>query len=144
MMATVQVEKLLGPAKKVIQQGLSAYNRSKVGDGQTKAFAVSVRDGGSIKGGATARLWHGWVYVDLLWIDDSLRGEALGTEVMTMVEAQARKLGARGVHLNTHTWQARPFYEKLGYRVVGELPDYPPGNSCYILAKRLSDQKPAN
>jgi hypothetical protein len=67
-MATVQVEKQLGPAKRVIAAGLTAYNRAKVGDGKTRAFAVSVRDGGVIKGGATARFWHGWVYVDLLWI----------------------------------------------------------------------------
>ncbi|MCX7323700.1 MAG: GNAT family N-acetyltransferase [Hyphomicrobiales bacterium] len=136
-MATVQVEKQLGPARRVIAAGLTAYNRAKVGDGKTKAFAVSVRDGGVIKGGATARFWHGWVYVDLLWIDDSLRGQDLGTEVMAAVEAHALKLGARGVHLNTHGWQARPFYERCGYSVIAEIPDYPTGHACCILMKRF-------
>jgi hypothetical protein len=32
---------------------------------------------------------------------------------------------------------ARPFYERLGYSVFGELPDYPPGFSRVFLRKSL-------
>jgi hypothetical protein len=35
-------------------------------------------------------------------------------------------------------FQARPFYERLGYRVFGELPDCPRGATKYYLSKRLS------
>jgi len=137
-MPSVQLDKVYGPTKRAVAAGLEAYNRARAGNGRYKGFSVSVRDdAGAIRGGAACRHWHGWVFVDLLWIDEALRGQDLGTAVMREVEVKARSLGARGIHLNTYTWQARPFYEKLGFRVVGEIPDYPPGNSCYFLIKTL-------
>jgi hypothetical protein len=33
------------------------------------------------------------------------------------------------VQLDTFTFQARPFYEARGYRVYGELADFPAGQS---------------
>ena len=42
-----------------------------------------------------------------------------------------------GIWLDTFSFQARRFYEKLGYVVFGELPDYPAGHSRYFLQKRL-------
>jgi hypothetical protein len=42
-----------------------------------------------------------------------------------------------GVYLDTFEYQARPFYEKLGYDVFGTLDGYPPGYRQYHLAKRF-------
>jgi hypothetical protein len=39
--------------------------------------------------------------------------------------------------LDTFSFQARPFYEKLGYEVFGQLEDYPRGHSRYFLQKRF-------
>jgi hypothetical protein len=39
--------------------------------------------------------------------------------------------------LDTYNFQARPFYERAGYTVFGELPDHPPGGAKYYLAKRF-------
>jgi hypothetical protein len=49
--------------------------------------------------------------------------------------ARARKL--TGIWLDTFDFQARPFYEKLGFTVFGELKDHPRGISQYWLQKRL-------
>ena len=49
----------------------------------------------------------------------------------------ARERGCIGVYLDTYSFQARPFYERHGYAVVGVLPDMPPGGAMYYLAKRL-------
>jgi hypothetical protein len=43
------------------------------------------------------------------------------------------------VYLDTYSFQARPFYERAGYRLFGELPDHPPGGAKYYLAKRFDD-----
>jgi hypothetical protein len=40
--------------------------------------------------------------------------------------------------LETHSFQARPFYEKCGYKVFGTLEDYPPGHAKFFLRKRLA------
>ena len=44
--------------------------------------------------------------------------------------------------MDTFSFQARPFYEKLGYRVFGQLPDYPRGQTRYFLAKALPGGAP--
>ncbi len=136
-MVTVQVDPRHEIVHKAVLDGLVAFNTAAAGDGRREAVTVSVADGDTILGGAVGRYWHGWVYVDLLWIDETLRGQDLGTRVMDALEAHALTLGARGVHLTTYSFQARPFYEKRGYRVFGELAPYPDGHACYWLSKTL-------
>jgi hypothetical protein len=45
--------------------------------------------------------------------------------------------GCIGAHLDTFTFQARPFYERHGYAVFGQLDNYPGGHSRFFLSKRL-------
>jgi len=40
--------------------------------------------------------------------------------------------------LETHSYEARPFYEKLGYEVFAALEDYPPGHTKFYLRKQLA------
>jgi len=39
--------------------------------------------------------------------------------------------------VDTHEFQARPFYERLGYTCFGELNDYPKGFRRFFMWKRL-------
>ena len=57
---------------------------------------------------------------------------------MTAAESRARERGCIGVYLDTFEYQARPFYERLGYELFGTLEGYPPGYRQYYLAKRLA------
>ncbi len=137
-MVSVQVDTRHEEVNKAVLDGLVAFNTTAMGgDGSRQPVTVSVRVGETIVGGAVGRFWHGWVYVDLFWISDDLRGQDVGTHVMDQLEAHARTLGACGVHLTTYSWQARPFYEKRGYKVFGELSPYPEGHACYWLSKNL-------
>jgi hypothetical protein len=43
----------------------------------------------------------------------------------------------KNVFLDTFSFQAPGFYQKLGYRVFGELVDFPPGHTRQYLTKRL-------
>ncbi|MDP3936617.1 MAG: hypothetical protein Q8R92_00595 [Deltaproteobacteria bacterium] len=40
-------------------------------------------------------------------------------------------------HLDTFSYQARPFYERHGYTLFATLDDYPPGHKRYFLRKAL-------
>ena len=42
------------------------------------------------------------------------------------------------MYLSTYSFQARPFYEKYGYEVVGEIPDHPPGHSLFFIEKMIA------
>jgi hypothetical protein len=59
---------------------------------------------------------------------------------MTLAEAEAVQRGCRAVALDTFSFQARGFYERLGYSVFGVLNDCPPGHSRFYLTKRLRDR----
>ena len=78
-----------------------------------------------------------WLFVENFVLPEALRGQGLGTRLMREAEAVALARGCLGVWLDTFTFQARGFYEKLGYRVFGAIDDYPPGHRRFFLAKRL-------
>lgn len=123
-----------------ILQGLIAFNQAKTGRpaGELKPFAALVRDEArNTIGGAIGSSYYGWLAIDLLWLPESLRGTGLGTQVMRLAEEEARARGCLGIRLDTYSFQARGFYEKLGFSLFGTLPDHPPGHTRYWLAKRL-------
>src|SRR5207247_1340698 len=88
-----------------------------------------------IVGGLVATTIWDWMYVELLWVDTGGRGQELGRRLMAAAEAAAQARGCRHAHLRTFSFQARGFYEKCGYRVIGRLDDYPPGGAFYWLRK---------
>ena len=91
-----------------------------------------------VKGGITSSVFGGWVYVEMLWVTASLRGQGYGSQLLARLEDEARQLGCRHAHLDTFSFEARPFYEKAGYQVYAELQDYPPGHSKIYLKKDLA------
>ena len=128
----------------VVVDGLVAYN---VAHGFAPAWRdcdLVLRDGaGAVRGGALAETNAGWCFVKALWVDGALRGQGYGRRLLAAVEDAARERGCLGVYLDTYSFQARPFYERAGYRVFGTLPDHPPGGAKYYLAKRLDRPAPA-
>jgi len=54
-----------------------------------------------------------------------------------MIESEATQQGCTHAHLDTFSYEARPFYEKLGYDLFATLEDYPPGYCKYFLKKSL-------
>lgn len=57
---------------------------------------------------------------------------------MAMAEAEAIVRGCHGAWLDTFEFQARPFYEHLGYNCFGTLPEYPKGFSRFFMQKMLA------
>jgi GNAT superfamily N-acetyltransferase len=90
-----------------------------------------------ILGGLLGQLWGGWLQVGYLWVSEAIRGQGHGSRLLQAAEAYALRRGAIGVTLETHSFQARPFYERLGYAVFGSLEDYPPGHAKHFMSKRL-------
>ena len=56
---------------------------------------------------------------------------------MKRAEAYARERGCTDAFLDTFSFEARAFYEKLGYRVFGTLENHPTGHQHYFMTKRL-------
>jgi len=92
---------------------------------------------GDVLGGLLGQLWGGWLQVSYVWVAEPARGQRFGVQLMEAAEAYARSRGAVGATLETHSFQARPFYERLGYEVFGTLDGYPPGHAKFFLKKSL-------
>ena len=123
----------------VIHDGLVAFNAAAVGKPWSRSrFAVLLKDdAGQTVGGLWGAIFFDWLFIELLYVPDALRGQDLGTRLMAAAETHARSQGLTGIWLDTFSFQARPFYEKLGYALAGEITDLPPGGSRFFLSKRL-------
>jgi GNAT superfamily N-acetyltransferase len=116
---------------------LLAYNESKAGDVGWKSLSLEMSDSkGRFMGGLTGNRFLGWFYVDLLFVEEKVRGKGIGKRLLRAAESWARKNGCRNIDLNTITFQAPGFYRKMGYRVFGKL-TYPKGNVRYYFRKKL-------
>lgn len=121
-----------------IRQGLRAHNSPYIDASQRKPLGVYTRDAsGQVVAGLTAETWGNWLSVDWLWVADSQRGTGLGRKVLLAAEQEAIVRGCRYVRLDTFSFQARPFYEKLGYQLQMTLQNYPVEHECYLLTKTL-------
>jgi GNAT superfamily N-acetyltransferase len=94
---------------------------------------------GTVAGGLLGETNAGWLFIKALWVAELQRGRGYGRQLLQAAEDEARTRQCIGVYLDTYTFQARPFYERQGYRVFGELRDHPPGGAKYYLAKRFTE-----
>jgi GNAT superfamily N-acetyltransferase len=125
----------------IVQAGLRAFNVARIGASAEEPVRIFLRDEtGQIVGGLLGHIRWRWLYVAKLWISEPHRGAGHGVTLMATAESLARKRGCVGAYLDTFEYQARPFYEKLGYAVFGTLEGYPPGYRQHHLAKRLEPE----
>ncbi len=66
-------------------------------------------------------------------------GIGLGMNMFRQAEQAATKRGCWGTFLNTATFQARTFYEQLGYEIFGTLEDDPRARNRYYMRRYLKD-----
>lgn len=114
------------------------FNTSQVGPSGNRPLVVRVDSPqGQVLGGLWGYTGYGWLFTQLLVVPEALRGRGLGRQVLQMAEQEARTRGCHGAWLDTFEFQARGFYEGLGYECFGELSGYPPGFSRYFMKKAL-------
>ena len=127
-----------GADAQLVRERLDMYNVGATGVSAYYPVHFFVKSRlGETKGGVLGGIWGGWLHVSFLWMDESVRGQDWGSRLMDHAEAYARERGCHSVTLDTHSFQARPFYEARGYEVFGTLDDYPKGHKKFFLRKKL-------
>jgi len=123
----------------VIEGGLTDFNAKQSGIRDWRALAVLARDKatGQTIGGMLGRTTLGLLFLDLVYLPETLRGLDLGRRMMAMVEQEAARRGCRSGALITITFQAPGFYERLGWREFGRVPCDPPGTFRVFMTKTL-------
>lgn len=122
-----------------IRQGLRHHNLPFLGDisdNEVACFSYAA-DGAKI-GGITGRIWGHWLLIKFLWVDQSVKHQGIGSRLLAALEEYAKQNGCRSVLVDTFSFQAKPFYEKHGYRCQMTLNDYPVADQLHFLTKELS------
>jgi GNAT superfamily N-acetyltransferase len=128
---------------RAIVGSLAGYNAQKTGTNDHRPLVMAINDSdGQVVGGLWGRTAHGWLFVELLFVPESLRGRGIGAGLMQRAESEAMERGCHSAWLDTFQFQARGFYERLGYSCFGELGDYPVGFSRYFMRKVLRNLVP--
>lgn len=125
--------------RQAILAPLRAYNDSQAGPSQGRPLVIQVNDPmGATLGGLWGYTGYGWLFTQLLVVPDSLRGQGVGTQLMQLAETEAITRACHSAWLDTFEFQARGFYERLGYSCFAELPNYPVGFSRFFMKKGLT------
>ncbi|MBB4521091.1 GNAT family N-acetyltransferase [Rhizobium leguminosarum] len=121
-----------------ITDALSAFNNSDVGPSNRRPLAVLIRDtDGKVTGGLSGFTAWGWLFTQMLYIPDTLRGTGISGNILAKAEEEARARGCRGAWIDTFSPQALRVYLRQGYEIFGELKDFPEGRTRSFLRKSL-------
>jgi GNAT superfamily N-acetyltransferase len=135
------IEKVENPDRSVwgvIGQGLREFNTKQAGEDHRKELClVLYSPDQQIVGGVIAEIYWNWLFINVMWVKEDLRGSGFGEKLLKRTEEEAAKLGARHAFLDTFTFQAPGFYEKNGYTAFGKLNDFPPGHQRIFYEKDL-------
>jgi GNAT superfamily N-acetyltransferase len=96
-----------------------------------------VKHDNQVIAGINAFFYWNMLFIDSLFVVKEYRGNKIGSELIDLVEAKAKELGAKLAHLDTFDWQGKDFYLKHGYKVFGVLDDCPKWHKRYYLSKFL-------
>jgi len=108
-----------------IKLALRNFNLNFIHRPKLREMGIFVEDEhGNKQAGIVAETVGKWMYIQMLWVDESLRGKDVGTQLIQEAEEEAKARGCRYALVDTFSFQARPFYERMGYGVQMTLEDY--------------------
>lgn len=119
-----------------LSDGIVLYAKQQRGHKPIAPFGFFIRnEDNKVIGGCNGNIGYGWVYVDQLWVHESLRGQGYGTQLMQAAENLAKEKGCISAAVNTMDWEALDFYKKLGFRVEFERHGLAKNSIYYFLRK---------
>ncbi|XVN42916.1 MAG: GNAT family N-acetyltransferase [Candidatus Rickettsia vulgarisii] len=122
---------------KILDKGLIEYNKICEGRG-FKPFSFSIIDQDkNFIAGIKGRSFYGELHISLLWVSENHRAKNYGKILMEKTEELAIKRNCQFMAVMTMDWQARPFYEKLGFELEFTREGYDNNSKAYYLKKNL-------
>ncbi|KTD73277.1 GNAT family N-acetyltransferase [Legionella tucsonensis] len=123
---------------RIIYENLKKFNETIIGNYEAKPFIIYAKnDTSEIFGGIKGDIFGTLCRVFTVWTHEKYRGKGLGRELFVTLDAFAKENHCKMIQLDTAEFQAKGFYEKMGYQVIATLPDNFMGYTSYILRKYL-------
>ncbi len=98
-------------------------------------FMVDEED--CIFGAIVGRIKLNWAHIDIVWVDETLRNQGYASILINKLTEFAKTKNCIGIRAETFDNTAKEFYESVDFKVVGEIKDFPPGHTEYIVAKNI-------
>jgi ribosomal protein S18 acetylase RimI-like enzyme len=121
----------------ILSEGIANHAKLKKGYQPNDYFSFFIRDeANEIKAGCNGLMYYGCeLYVDQLWVDEMLRGQGYGRQLMQSAENLGRCKRCLFATLTTMNWEALDFYKELGYQIEFERHGYTKRSVLYFLRK---------
>lgn len=117
---------------------IRAYNQSKREPSKSEPLNIYVEDQqGNLIAGMVAETFGNWLEIEYLYVQENLRGQGLGSNILNRAEKEARERKCKYSFVNTYQFQAPDFYKKHGYEEVFALKEYPYTGERYYYTKEL-------
>ena len=122
----------------VLIRGITDYAKQQRGFQSLDFFAFFIRDEKNIiVGGCSGGTLYGGLHIDNLWVSDSIRNTGWGTKLVNAALTYGKEKNCSFATVNTMDWEARGFYQKLGFRIEFERCGFQKKSVFYFLRKEL-------
>ncbi|ABV37309.1 GCN5-related N-acetyltransferase [Shewanella sediminis HAW-EB3] len=120
--------------------GVRVHVHEQLGDELTLPLSVISRDdNGELIGGVSGRTIYRNFLIGVVWVDKKYRGTGLGRQLMELAEDEAIGRGCLVSQVDTLSIQAPVFYQKLGFEIIGSVPEFPGSPARYFLMKTYGE-----
>lgn len=127
-------------ARDAILAGIKAHNDTLLGPTDKRDLFVPITaDGGTVDGGLVGYTGRGWLYVELLFVPERLRGQGMAGTLLALAEEEAKARGCIGAYIDTINPVACRAYERAGYEVFGRIANFSRGLDICWLIKRFDE-----
>jgi len=121
-----------------IRAQLLSFNAKHVGSDNHELLSVFAKDSsGNLIAGLLGGTYWNWLHIEFLWVQEHIRRNGIGADLLDAAEKAARERGCRHAHVETHDFQSPTFYLKHGYEIFANLDDLPLGHKKIFLKKTL-------
>jgi ribosomal protein S18 acetylase RimI-like enzyme len=101
-------------------------------------FRFKATEDGKLVGFLYGKHESGVIYISSIITAENARGKGIGTMLISKSEEVGKKLGAHKMWLITgKKWSENAFYQKVGFKIIGTLPDFHFHEDFVIYSKNI-------
>jgi ribosomal protein S18 acetylase RimI-like enzyme len=121
--------------EKFIRDQLHQFNVNQIG--KDEQYAVFAYNNNDIIGGVLVNTEKSSIFIDILWVDETLRGQGIGSKLLIAAEKEGINRNIQYSTTDTFDFQAVDFYIKNGYSEIGRIAAYIEGHDKVFFRKKL-------
>lgn len=114
-----------------------AHNREQGITWDLRTYGLLAKRAGELVGAATIKIIGGSATLEQIVVAHGRTHEGIGSALLHEFERLARDTHCHVMELETAESQARPFYEKHGFRVIAIKPNSKFGQTWYLMQKPI-------